>query len=695
MLYSFPSVLDRLNSLLEPGGDLLISERGLDANGDLVRLKPHPDFRLILVVDEDSVSGCKNISRAMRNRGVEMFLTQDLTVAKDDLHRLLRSTGLSANAVAALLAFEASSLERVHATPIVPLPPRRPPVGALLSAARMIQQLLSSHGKEDLFPAVGCDSKADEAMAWMSKWRGDVWKRAFAKALMDVYARRQANKKVAELFTKTICEFVDTELSSLLNSEHTSILPRLNRPSELLSLTSLLLEQWRYALRCVLTRSPPDLCEELYSLLIRFSTERGFIIMPSNPQPQSVDEFLETVSDVVALDKRWIPGWRCLVDADTVDLTTWNHRILNAFFHQFDAARAKIVSASESLTFNDKMSVVCALEQCLKGNVPLNFFEAYPGLASLETDFCSSYTNLQESFRSQVRSNLDFYAFICALSKLEAWLQHFGCQPIGSPSDWLERREFFSRYCTPLSTTPPLTRMMELIRRHLPAPLPQTFSHPVRLNLGHISWAQLALEVQNQVLYYLNPHDIGVNEVVDTNTACSTSSEDLESVRLWPVLAAGLVFSRNDDISMTSWSPNLSLCLRVELGVQLGALSRPRLLELFTLASGKACGNFTNIVLPNRAYSLALSESKGLVEPDLVCEWRSLSQAALVVNNTDTANCFSGGPNCSFADWISNQQMFPDHFHLLMCLGPSSTRRQRIFHQCSELVAIFGSRSLS
>ncbi|VDM36602.1 unnamed protein product [Hydatigera taeniaeformis] len=120
---------------------------------------------------------------------------------------------------------------------------------------------------------------------------------------------------------------------------------------------------------------------------------------------------------------------------------------------------------------------------------------------------------------------------------------------------------------------------MELIRRYLPAPLPQTFSHPARLNLGHISWAQLALEVQNQVLYYLNPHDIG---------------------------------------------------------------------------------------------------------PDLVCEWRSLSQAALVVNNTDTANCFSGGPNCSFADWISNQQMFPDHFHLLMCLGPSSTRRQRIFHQCSD-----------
>lgn len=75
-------MLDRLNSLLDPGGDLLISERGLDSNGDLVRLKPHPEFRLILVVDENTApSGgySNNISRAMRNRGVEMVLTHDVS----------------------------------------------------------------------------------------------------------------------------------------------------------------------------------------------------------------------------------------------------------------------------------------------------------------------------------------------------------------------------------------------------------------------------------------------------------------------------------------------------------------------------------------------------------------------------------------------------------------------------------------
>lgn len=121
-----------------------------------------------------------------------------MTVAKDDLHRLLLSTGLSANAVAALLVFEDSALKRVQIASTV-MPPRKPPVGALLSAARMIQQLSSSYGKEDLFSAVDCDSEEAEAVAWMGKWRGDMWKRSFAKALIDVYARRQTNKKFAEV----------------------------------------------------------------------------------------------------------------------------------------------------------------------------------------------------------------------------------------------------------------------------------------------------------------------------------------------------------------------------------------------------------------------------------------------------------------------------------------------------------------
>ncbi|CDS41244.1 midasin [Echinococcus multilocularis] len=683
-----PSVLDRLNSLLEPGGDLLISERGLDANGDLVRLKPHTDFRLILVVDENAVSGCNNISRAMRNRGVELVFTHNLTLPKDDLHRLLLGTGLSANAVAALLAFEVSVLERVHASSIAAPHPCKPPVCALLSAARMIRQLLTSYGRGGLFSAVDCYSKEAEDVAWTGKWRGDAWKHAFTKALVDVYARRQTNQKFAELFTKAISEFVDTDLSTILTSTQASILPRVNRPSELLSPNSPLLDQWRYVLRCTMALSLSDSSGGFHSLLIRLSTERGFIIMSSpDKQPQSMDEFLGNISDVVAADKRWIPGWRCLVGADSTDLATWDSRILNAFLSQFNAARVKVINTNESLTFNDRMPVVCALEHCSRGDVPVAFFEAYPGLSSLQTEFCTSYNELQRSFRSQALSRLDFYAFLSALAKLQAWLQHFGSQPIGAPSDWLERREFFSRYCRfPLNAIA-ATRIMELVHRYLPAPIPRTPCPAARLNLCHLPWAQVALEVQNQILY-LNPLSAEENEVMDVDTSHLTLSETSESTRLWPVLAAGLVFSLNNDTLVAfdyPWSPTSSLCLLVELGVQLGALSRPRLLELLTFASEKASEDSTNILLFNRAYPhLELPEPEGLVTPDLRYEWRSLSQAVLVVNHTDTANSYSSGMTCSFADWILHQQTLSDLFQLLKRLAPSSTRRQRICHKWSN-----------
>ena len=42
---SSPSVLDRLNALLEPGGVLTIDERGV-IDGQIPSIKPHPNFRL-------------------------------------------------------------------------------------------------------------------------------------------------------------------------------------------------------------------------------------------------------------------------------------------------------------------------------------------------------------------------------------------------------------------------------------------------------------------------------------------------------------------------------------------------------------------------------------------------------------------------------------------------------------------------
>lgn len=67
-----PSVLDRLNSLLEPNGFLSINEhRSLD--GCAHDVTPHPNFRIFLVMDPRH----GELSRAMRNRCVELFLSAD------------------------------------------------------------------------------------------------------------------------------------------------------------------------------------------------------------------------------------------------------------------------------------------------------------------------------------------------------------------------------------------------------------------------------------------------------------------------------------------------------------------------------------------------------------------------------------------------------------------------------------------
>lgn len=86
------AVLDRLNALLEPNGVLSIPERG-----DMSNIKPHPNFRVFFTMDPKY----GEISRAMRNRGVEIFLLRDdwnmtlsETITSFDLKALLSSCGL-------------------------------------------------------------------------------------------------------------------------------------------------------------------------------------------------------------------------------------------------------------------------------------------------------------------------------------------------------------------------------------------------------------------------------------------------------------------------------------------------------------------------------------------------------------------------------------------------------------------------
>ncbi|KUJ07208.1 midasin [Mollisia scopiformis] len=66
------SVLDRLNSLLEPNGFLSINEH-CGPDGEPKTVKPHPDFRIFLTMD----ARFGELSRAMRNRAIEIFVNPD------------------------------------------------------------------------------------------------------------------------------------------------------------------------------------------------------------------------------------------------------------------------------------------------------------------------------------------------------------------------------------------------------------------------------------------------------------------------------------------------------------------------------------------------------------------------------------------------------------------------------------------
>ena len=64
-----PAVLDRLNSLLEPQGSLLLNEAG-SLGGSPRVLRPHGGFRVFMSVNPARGA----LSQAMRNRSIELFL---------------------------------------------------------------------------------------------------------------------------------------------------------------------------------------------------------------------------------------------------------------------------------------------------------------------------------------------------------------------------------------------------------------------------------------------------------------------------------------------------------------------------------------------------------------------------------------------------------------------------------------------
>jgi MoxR-like ATPase len=93
-----PTVLDRLNPLLETGGVLTVSEQGL-VDGTVRKITPHPDFRIFMSMNP----ALGEISRAMRNRGLEVF-TFTPTINSRDCELLLHKLGIPGSSLSQRMA---------------------------------------------------------------------------------------------------------------------------------------------------------------------------------------------------------------------------------------------------------------------------------------------------------------------------------------------------------------------------------------------------------------------------------------------------------------------------------------------------------------------------------------------------------------------------------------------------------------
>jgi len=115
-----PSVLDRLNSLCEPNGVVILSERGF-VDGHVQTLHPHPDFRLFMSVDPQY----GELSRAMRNRGIQIVPLNKPTI--EDWKRLQHHVRLpetdSRDVDLGALAINFEVIRRGLVTPRVPANP--------------------------------------------------------------------------------------------------------------------------------------------------------------------------------------------------------------------------------------------------------------------------------------------------------------------------------------------------------------------------------------------------------------------------------------------------------------------------------------------------------------------------------------------------------------------------------------------
>ncbi|CAL8083642.1 unnamed protein product [Calicophoron daubneyi] len=620
-----PSVLDRLNSLLEPGGELILNERGLDSQGNLIRLRPHRDFRLILAVDESPqlAISMNGVSRAMRNRGVEIAIPHELSALGLDLVRLLTNSGTPEGLANALVGFHSLfskitgsypstegcefTLENTCSPP--PGLAKRPPIDVLLSAGVYIKQLFKEERDRvsnvvEIFP-----DNDDERIAFA--------RRTLTHVLNAVFTTRQMNEIAVSFVRDLITRFaneVHLDKCSIEYPIQPDKLPYLCHPlSELYSCAQPTSYRRYYAHLCRLALLPNLRDTRYWTIAHRLLLEQANASdCPDALHLLQCGNFLQKFSMLSELqshacgvdmwsdwpDARWLPGWRHLSDFSVESKQgEWDRKMCQLLISEL----VKISFCNREVNYNSldasnaPMSQLAVLDACLlrmSEKIPEIWFESYPGLGNVFSQWIQFLKNHLASCNSMPSSTHSRLLEACTtLGNGWIWLMLFGFQPLGDVADWPERLAFHNQRAG-LDDHGEVERYpsFDLIRLVLPAPCPREVpSYHLEFSPLTASWSSFGRKISDVLSYLQNDlscmdEDMeedawGENELSSTDDEALISRDIVKTVsnaRLWPLALSTLL--RVWATGVLPESENIRTQIRSFL-----ALARPRLLSLLTM----------------------------------------------------------------------------------------------------------------
>ncbi|VDQ00019.1 unnamed protein product [Trichobilharzia regenti] len=494
-----PSTLDRLNSLLEPNGELLLSERGLDANGKLITLKAHPDFRLILAVDEIcgptggggcSVGGSTGISRAMPIGLLEfhsLFLEacENPSCIEQHLQRF-NERRQSSSPVANIF-----QLVTCHSF-------KKPPIGALISAGQYAKQLLANPSqlgdgsplgekssnkmlkkkkkikrikrlKKSKREEIPVDLDEDDGDDVDDKCSSEVdINRILNHVLQFVYCQRQMHVKAIEFVKWLITYYVDNAFIDKASSTDTGSDQRLlhlperylhHSVNELVSRRSSPNGYRQFHVSLIdLTLSDYSTSSIITSELLLLA--KRILLEQANPSETHLenDQFMKMLtssSSSVSVrqlklyydlttwpDLRWIPGWKHFIGL----------RLYSLLLAELYESTMNVSDVDSQAFTCTKPADLCHLpllqviKSASENHLPAMWLDAYPGLTELHDKWLDYLHNLWNQFPATSTSEqCDLSFFYTAICKAWSWIHLFACRPLGDSFDWPERCSFHNQ----------------------------------------------------------------------------------------------------------------------------------------------------------------------------------------------------------------------------------------------------------